>query len=145
MDLVRTLVMRFTFDSAHDRSPVWSPGGSRIVFTSSRDGLGDLYIKASNLATSEEALLTSDEEKTPNDWSHDGQFLLFNVMDPKSAADVWVLSMDGKDRAMPFLNELYGEGQVQFSADGMKVLRRIIRQEECELVLQKRSRLVVLG
>src|SRR5262249_9783113 len=35
LDLVRGGLTRFTFDPANDRYPVWSPDGTRIVYTRS--------------------------------------------------------------------------------------------------------------
>src|SRR3990172_1982170 len=46
LDLVRGVRTRFTFDTAPDRGPVWSPDGGRIAFASSRAGPWDLYQKA---------------------------------------------------------------------------------------------------
>ncbi|MBL8208741.1 MAG: serine/threonine-protein kinase, partial [Blastocatellia bacterium] len=40
-DLARGTDARFTFDSASDNWPLWSPDASRIVWTSSREGPGD--------------------------------------------------------------------------------------------------------
>ena len=39
---------RFTFDAALDRYATWSPDGSRIVFSSNRKGVDNLYIKPSS-------------------------------------------------------------------------------------------------
>ena len=54
---------RFTFNSARDTFPVWSPDGSRIVFSSNRDGPYDLYQKPANGGTDEVVLLKSAEDK----------------------------------------------------------------------------------
>ena len=35
---------RLTNNPAEDRFPVWSPDGSRIVFTSDRDGMLNIYV-----------------------------------------------------------------------------------------------------
>jgi serine/threonine protein kinase len=58
-DLSRMVNTRFTFDAAADRVPVWSPDGSKIVFSSSRKGRMDLYLKPSNGAVEEQLLLPS--------------------------------------------------------------------------------------
>ncbi|MCI0352612.1 MAG: hypothetical protein L0Z53_24595, partial [Acidobacteriales bacterium] len=47
-DLAGGPEQRFTFDPALDVFPYWAPDGSRIVWTSYRDGVGNLYQKAAN-------------------------------------------------------------------------------------------------
>ena len=44
-DLIRGTSSRLTFDPADDLNPLWSPDGSRIVFTSNRKGQRDVYQK----------------------------------------------------------------------------------------------------
>ena len=48
IDTARGVPTRFTFDSADDVNPVWSPDGRRIVFSSNRTGVHDLYVKPAN-------------------------------------------------------------------------------------------------
>ncbi len=98
-DIARKVPTRFTFDPAVDRFPVWSPDGSRIVFSSNRKGTYNLYQRASSGAGSEELLFESNLAKIPNDWSLDGRFLLYNTFgDPKTAQDLWVLPLAGPAR-----------------------------------------------
>jgi Tol biopolymer transport system component/predicted Ser/Thr protein kinase len=105
---------RLTFDPATDTSPVWSPDGSRIIFSSDRDGLYNLYQKMSSGAGNEEALLKSNETKYAYDWSQDGRFLLF-VAPQKDG--LWVLPLTGEDRKpIPYLTEA-NASQARFSAD----------------------------
>ena len=44
LDTTRALATRFTFDPAGDSTAVWSPDGSKVVFTSMRAGLGNLHL-----------------------------------------------------------------------------------------------------
>ncbi len=78
-DLTQGTTNRFTFNPAVDDLPVWSPDGTRIVWSSLREGGADLYQRASNLANDETALLKSPEPKFPQDWSSDGRFLIYSV------------------------------------------------------------------
>ena len=75
---------RLTFDPAVEFLPVWSPDGSRIVFSSSRDGSMNLYQKVTSGAGNEEAVYKSNEAKLSYDWSPDGRFLLYGVSGRKS-------------------------------------------------------------
>jgi Tol biopolymer transport system component len=68
---------RFTFDQANDHFPVWSPDGTRIVWSSNRDGVYQLYEKAASGAGQDALLLKTDHFKFPTDWSRDGRFILY--------------------------------------------------------------------
>src|SRR5262245_45090795 len=70
--VTRRTWQRFTFDPGIDESPIWSPDGSHIVWTSYREGAGNLYRKAASGAGPEEALLRSAFRKRAVDWSADG-------------------------------------------------------------------------
>ncbi len=117
-DVARGLRTRFTVDPGDERSPAWSPDGSRIVFSSNRKGHFDLYQKSAGGVGNDEPLLESDLEKHPLSWSPDGRFLLYNTVDPKSKADLWVLPLGGDRKPFPFLQTEFNEFNGQFSPDG---------------------------
>ncbi len=118
MDLARGVRTRFTFDPAADLSPIWSPDGSRIVFASARKGHTDLYVKDASGAASEELLYESTVDKTPREWSCDGRHVAFDVQDPKTKYDIWVLPMSGDKKPIPFLQTPFNELWGAFSPDG---------------------------
>jgi dipeptidyl aminopeptidase/acylaminoacyl peptidase len=118
LDIARNTSTRLTSDPALDVYPVWSPDGSRIVFASNRDGPFNLYQKASTGAGEEELLLRSNGNKTPNDWSRDGRFLLYCDSNPKTKCDLWVLPLSGDRKPIPFLRTAFSETEGQFSPDG---------------------------
>jgi serine/threonine protein kinase/Tol biopolymer transport system component len=109
---------RFTFDPGQDLFPVWSPDGSRIVFTSDQDGPRHLYQKAATGAGKEELLLKTDLNKFPTDWSTDGRYILFTANDPKTKLDVWVLPLVGDQKPFAYLQTEAGERNARFSPDG---------------------------
>ena len=109
---------RFTFDPAPDMRPVWSPDGTRIAFTSTRTGAGDLYQKLTSGAGTEERLVTSDQLKNAYSWSPDGHFLLFNSSDAQTNTDLWVVSMVGNRAPSVFLKTPFREVNAVFSPDG---------------------------
>ena len=126
LDIARNTSTRFTFNPGVNGFPVWSPDGSRIAFASNRDGPSNLYQKISSGAGEEEALLSSDDHpqsdlqgrvvsKIPNDWSHDGRFLLYCDINPKTKFDLWVLPLSGNRKPIPFLRTEFSETEGQFS------------------------------
>jgi len=117
-DLSRGIPSRFTTDPAPDTSPLWSPDGSRIVFSASRGGVADLYQKIGSGAGNEEVLLKSSETKVPEDWSSDGQFIIYQTLNPKTKQDLWVLPIYGDRQPFAFLQTEFNEQQAQFSRDG---------------------------
>jgi eukaryotic-like serine/threonine-protein kinase len=118
LELSRGNSSRFTFDSSDDSYPVWSPDGRRIVYASNREGLFNLYQRASSGAGREEILFKSEARKYPTDWSRDGRFLIYITEDPVTKWDLWVLALDGSRKAAPFARTGFDEMQGQFSPDG---------------------------
>jgi Tol biopolymer transport system component len=105
-------------DPARDTAPIWSPDGSRIVFSSDRDGPMNLYQRVASGPGNDEALLKSDNRKLPTDWSADGRLILYAEQDPKTRSDLWILPLSGAQKPFPFLQTDFFESQGQFSPDG---------------------------
>ena len=98
---------------------VWSPDGRRVVFASTTKGHQDLYQKASSGAGPEDVLLASDDDKWPESWSSDGQFLLYNTGGAKSNFyDIWVLPLLGDRKPFGFIESPFIDVASQFSPDG---------------------------
>jgi eukaryotic-like serine/threonine-protein kinase len=88
IDLQRGASSRLTFDPADDLSPTWSPDGRRIAFTSNRKGPRDIYVKPASGVGEEQVLVQSEEKKSIEDWSADGQYLAGN----SSTSYEWLFS-----------------------------------------------------
>jgi eukaryotic-like serine/threonine-protein kinase len=121
-DMARGLKTRFTSDPSVDEAPVWSPDDSRIVFTSGRRGLYDLYWKTTSGAGVEEVLVESPEWKDAWDWSSDGRFIAYCSNGGKSGGDLWLLPLNGKGaggnrKPFVFLQTEFDELIIQFSPD----------------------------
>ena len=121
-DLVRGTETRFTSSAAVDATPVWSPTGDRIVFSSNRtDGVYQLFQKSATGSGQDEVLFTNPNTKLPYHWSRDGRFIVYGEIDPKTKGDLWVLPMEGADKErkpVPFLQTEFDELMAQFSPDG---------------------------
>ena len=62
--------------------------------------------------------LRSSEEKVPDDWSSDGEFIVYETLNLKTKKDLWLLPMSGDRQPFPFLQTEFDEMQAQFSSDG---------------------------
>ncbi|NOT59896.1 MAG: protein kinase, partial [Acidobacteria bacterium] len=115
----------FTFDPAQDQGPLWSPDGSRLVWTSKREGAANLYRKAANGVGQDELLLRSAFYKSLCDWSTDGRFILYEELNPQSAHDLWVLPLTGEITGERgpwcWLNTSAAEFAARFSPDGRRI------------------------
>jgi len=117
-DQTRNTSSRFTFDPGDEISPVWSPDGSRIVFSSSRSGDYQVWEKPANGAVEERLLFRQDGQVYPDDLSRDGKLLLCERTDPKSLLDLWVVTLSGEPKLVPFLQTPFNEAEGKFSPDG---------------------------
>jgi serine/threonine protein kinase len=118
IDLGSGNATRFTFEPSTELFPVWAPDGSRIAFSSDREGPRQLYQKNANGAGKEELLFKSDTNLISMDWSPDGQFLMYTVNDPRTKIDLWILPLFGDRKPFPFLNTQANERLGRFSPDG---------------------------
>ena len=118
LDLARGLPSRFTFDAATEDDPVWSPDGSTIVFSSTRNGRFDLYRKISSGAGNEESLSRSETDKEGTDWSADSRFVLLDQGGANGAADIWILPLFGDGKPYSLLQTPFSEYQAHFAPDG---------------------------
>jgi serine/threonine protein kinase/dipeptidyl aminopeptidase/acylaminoacyl peptidase len=109
---------RLTLDaSQHNSSPVWSPDGNQIVFASLRNSKWSLYKTLSTRSGSQELLYESDLQLAPMSWSPDGKRIVFWVQDPKTAGDIWVLTLEDK-KAAKLIATAANEIHAQISPDG---------------------------
>jgi Tol biopolymer transport system component len=125
-DLARGIRTRLTFGPANALASVWSPDGSRLVFTSLHNGHLDLFQKPSTGASSEEVLLVDNLDKYPTSWSSDGQYILYvtGAATVQTGNDIFLLPLSGDRKPRPFLQTQFNEGPAQFSPDGRWVAYR---------------------
>ncbi len=128
---------RFTFDPAVDIAPLWSPDGTRIAFSSLRRGPFNLYVKSASGASAEELLFETPKNTYAQDWSGNGQFLLYSDTDPKTGRDLWALPMSGTDRKpIEVVRTPFEELNGQFSPDARWVAYETNESGRFEIVVQ---------
>jgi eukaryotic-like serine/threonine-protein kinase len=117
-ELPRGPTQPFTFDSSQENSsPVWSPDSSHIVFASLRGGKWGLYQKAANQAGIEDLLVDSGDLMLPTSWSPDGLSVVYDVNNPKSPNDIWVLTLPDR-KTKPLLQTQFVKSHGQVSPNG---------------------------
>ena len=118
LDFASGVPSRRTFHPAADLFPVWSPDGTRIAFTSLREGTPQLYELSADSAGNEQVLLTSAFPKVATGWSGDGKLLIYSLIDPRSGGDVWALPLVGKREPFPVVATAADERYGTLSPDG---------------------------
>jgi serine/threonine protein kinase/Tol biopolymer transport system component len=112
-DLQRGAVTRLTFNPALDQSAVWSPDGSKIIFSSNRRISFRMYIKnADGIGSEQEVSDQGTQLFNPWDWSHDGKYILF-----RKGSELGYLTLaDGQAKMLTPPN--FALRGAQFSPDG---------------------------
>ncbi len=116
LDLTRGLRTRFTFDPGNDRGPVWAPDGSRLIFSSNRTGIYDIYQRNASGTGADELLYADRSNKEPLSWSPDGRHVLYTGF--SKGDDILVLPLTGDRKPIPFAETPFSEVSGQFSPDG---------------------------
>ena len=121
VDASREVMSRFTSEPSAERMPLWSPDGTRIVFSSPRDGRPPrLFEKATNGAT-ERPFFESDLILQPTDWSRDGRFIVYGRRDSTTQWDIWVVPANAgvaERKAAVYLQTPFNEHLGHLSPDG---------------------------
>jgi Tol biopolymer transport system component len=113
---------KFVFSGAHDDRPVWSPDGTRLMFSSDRKAKGaheDLWIKPLD-GGKEEILSESPDDRQSEDWSRDGRFLSFSgwLASGRRNHPLWILDLAGERLVSVFAEDSEWQGGSRFSPDG---------------------------
>lgn len=111
-ELQRDSAKRLTFHSGIDGVPIWSPDGTSLVFSSTRQLRNDLYIKNSDGAQEEKSIVRDDLNKFPSDWSRDGKYILYT-----GDTDFWSVTVP-EIKSSLFLKAVSALRNGQFSPDG---------------------------
>jgi Tol biopolymer transport system component len=112
---------RVTTDPAVDATPIWSPDGTQIAFSSQRAGPYQIYSKPSTAAAtvSDDARLPkADTASIATDWSPDGRFIAYTRSSVTTGLDIWMLPLSGSRPPFPVLETRAAEDNAAFSPDG---------------------------
>jgi eukaryotic-like serine/threonine-protein kinase len=119
-ELARGVRTRFTLSQSADYA-VWSPDGSRIVFSSGYRDRPGLFVKSPSGTGGEQLLLDTPGVEVPWSWSPDGRYIAYMQHGPMQVVDkfsIWILPLFGDRKPFPFLESEYNRGAPTFSPDG---------------------------
>ena len=120
----------------HGNSPLYSPDGARIIYTSDKaTGVSDIY-EASAEGRDERPMLRTKENKIVNDWSPDGGYIVFVSTNPETNKDMWLLPTTGAKTPVPFLKSRFNEIQARVSPDGRWIAYASDESGEWEVYVQ---------
>ena len=140
LDFSRQTLTRLTSADTAEFQPIWNRDGAHVTFTSNRLGPLNLSSMPANGTGPGERLTTSANAQIPSAWSPDGKSLAFVQMDPRTRADIWMLSPGGDRKPEPFLNSQFNELEPVFSPDGRWIIYSSDESGKNEVYLQPLSR-----
>jgi len=116
-NIERETQTRLTF-KAENKAPTWLPDGSKIVFSSDRTGVFNLYSVTVDGTGILKQLTAGGLEKEATDCSPDGRFLVFDQQNPQTGWDLWLLPLTGDDQPRLFRQTRFNESGAVYSPDG---------------------------
>jgi eukaryotic-like serine/threonine-protein kinase len=113
-DFARETLTRVTNNPGLDQSPVWTPDGRRVVFSSQAEGaLGSLFWQAADGSGSAEQLTQSRAIQRASAMLPDGSGILFSDRD-----GIQLLPLNAERRPRPVLRSMQAVGNGAISPDG---------------------------
>ncbi len=124
--------MRLTADPRDDFNPAWSPDGNWIAFASDRKGVRDLFVRPAALEGTDELVLASSSQKSPEGWSPDGKLLIYN----DNTDRIMAVPVRGEHKPFPIVEGAGTYDQGAISPDGRWIAYRSHDLGHVEVFLQ---------
>jgi serine/threonine-protein kinase len=117
-DLRRTTLTRLTSTPGADVVQVWTPDSRRLIFTSERAGVRNLFWQVADGSGAVERLTESPNTQYPTAVSPDGRKLIFAEETPRTDTDVMMIELEGARRVTPLVQSPFTERNGIVSPDG---------------------------
>jgi serine/threonine protein kinase len=113
-DLTNNLRTRLTFSGGAHLTPIWSPDGKEVAFTSNQQRA--ISVKTIGSSSAERTVLSSPDPiyQAISDWSRDGRYLMYE-QGAGINTELWVLPLSGDGKPFPYTS---GSSRGAFSPDG---------------------------
>jgi serine/threonine-protein kinase len=100
--------------------PIWTPDSTRVTFASDRDGPVSIYWQPADGSGTPERLTTAEDgtQHFPDSWSPDGRTLVYQVYSSAQVVDLWMMSLDSRDKPVPLTKGTGRNHGAAFSPDG---------------------------
>jgi serine/threonine-protein kinase len=118
LEWARKAKLPVTKSPATDTSPVWTPDGRRLAFSSTRDGALNIYWQAADGTGKAEPLTTSPNAQYPYAFTSDSQTLLYGELNPTTNFDIYAMPMSGDRTPRALVATGFDERRPALSPDG---------------------------
>jgi serine/threonine protein kinase/Tol biopolymer transport system component len=109
---------RMTSEPSDEFSPIWSPDGREIVFSSSRDGMPHLFRMSLADMAAKVLVPVDGHVQWACDWSADGRSLVYIDRDPSTWQDLWSFPLQGDRKPAALVVTRFKEVDARLSPDG---------------------------
>jgi len=80
---------RATFEEGDERTPIWTPDGTQLAYTSEPGPIYQMFLKSVSGNSPPEPVFGSEYPRYPSSFSPDGKTLAFVENHPKTGWDIW--------------------------------------------------------
>ena len=118
-DIARGVETKLTV-VGNNTSPIWTPNGKRVTFSSDRqaEGKQSLFWKPVDGSGDAELIYSSQYGVSPGSWSADGKLLAFVESRPTNDRNILVLALEGDREPKLIVRTQFNENFPAFSPDG---------------------------
>jgi serine/threonine protein kinase/Tol biopolymer transport system component len=117
-DVERDLRSRVTFDDSEELTPVWSPDGREVYFSSNRGGPYAVYRLVPEESSEPELVIESEQPLFAVAISPDGSQLIVSGTSVSTGSDLMLLDLREKSELEVFRATKFNEEHATFSPDG---------------------------